>query len=170
LELRIDTPRLSLVPVTVELLRADSEREHFADRLGAEVPANWPPELLADALPGILERMEDGAGTVGWYWLLPSERGGRPTLVGHGGLGRDPAVADSVELTYSVLPQFHRRGYATEAVGAIVRWAFAHQALQAIVAHTCADHRASIRVLEKNGFCYAGEGDEPGTARFVLTR
>lgn len=168
---RITTPRLTLVHATAEIVRADvKDRPALVDLLGATVPENWPPELLADHLQQFLEQLERGEPLVPWYWLLHTDTGGLPVLIGNGGFFGHPSTHDAIEVGYSVLPQYHNCGYATEAVGAMVEWAFAHEPIRQVIAHTFPNHLASIRVLEKNRFQFAGEGNEPGTIEYVLLR
>ena len=55
----IVTARLTLIPATVALARAEiSDRGEFARLLEASVPDNWPPETAADALPLFLSWLE----------------------------------------------------------------------------------------------------------------
>jgi [ribosomal protein S5]-alanine N-acetyltransferase len=49
------------------------------------------------------------------------------------------------------------RGYATTAVNAMLRYAFAHPQVRVMQAHTLAEKNASNRVLEKVGMRFAGE-------------
>ena len=113
----IETARLTLVPATVALARAElGDRGEFARLLDAGVPDNWPPESAADALPLFLSWLEaapDRVGWFGWYALARSADVGPPVLVGGGGfLG--PPQEGIVQIGYSLLPEFQRRGYATE--------------------------------------------------------
>jgi ribosomal-protein-alanine N-acetyltransferase len=66
--------------------------------------------------------------------------------------------------------RFRRKGYATEAMGGLIDWAFSHPEVRRIRAHTYPHLAASIRVLEQNGLSHVGAGDEPGTLRFELAR
>jgi RimJ/RimL family protein N-acetyltransferase len=78
-----------------------------------------------------------------------------------------------VEIGYSMLEAHQRNGYCTEAVRALTAWAFEHEDVQTIVAHTLPGLVPSIRVLEKCGFVYAGEGEiEDGmqTVRYEFGR
>ena len=77
-----------------------------------------------------------------------------------------PDARGSVEIAYSVLSDFRNRGYATEAVARLVRWAFGHPNVNEVVAETMPYRRHSIRIMEKNGFQPAG----PGSAFNPLTR
>ena len=167
----IVTARLTLVPATVALARAElADRGEFARLLDAVVPDNWPPESAADALPLFLSWLEsapDRVGWFGWYALARIGDAGPPVLVGGGGfLG--PPQDGAVQIGYSLLPEFQRRGYATEMVNALVRWAFGQPGVDAIAAETEWANPASVRVLEKVGFTPAGCAAEPGGARFEV--
>jgi len=159
------------VPATAQIVRADlSDRPALVGLLGAVVPENWPPEILVEALPELLERLEEGWGQLGWYWLLVADTGGPPVLIGGGGFNNDPRLCEEVEIGYAVIPQYRDCGYATEAVAAMLRWAFSHGILEVVSAETLAGQAASIRVLQKTGFVLLGEGSEPGTVEYLLPR
>jgi ribosomal-protein-alanine N-acetyltransferase len=59
---------------------------------------------------------------------------------------------DSANLGYFVDRRHNGRGLATEAVAAVVGFAFGEAALHRVEAGTLLDNLASQRVLEKNGF------------------
>jgi RimJ/RimL family protein N-acetyltransferase len=54
------------------------------------------------------------------------------------------------------LPEFHGRGYGTEAQRLLVRYLFAHTQVQRIEAATDVDNIAEQRALEKIGFAREG--------------
>lgn len=56
------------------------------------------------------------------------------------------------EVGYYVDPDAQGRGYATEAVGLLVAYAFEQRRLAKLYANSLARNEASCRVLEKNGF------------------
>lgn len=169
----ITTRRLRLVPSTVELARAEmNDRDEFARQLGAHVTGNWPPESAADALPYFLELLETNptwVGWLGWYAIWKAE-GGEDTLVGCGGFFGPPDGAGEIETGYSVLPQFHRRGIATEMVGGLLGWATAHDDVRRVVARTTVDNHGSRGVLAALGFREDGPGDEPDGIRYLLEK
>lgn len=167
----IVTRRLTLVPATLALARAElHDRAAFADLLGAVVPDTWPPESTIDALPlflGWLEAAPDCVGWFGWYALLRDGSAAGPVLVGGGGfLG--PPTDGTVQLGYSVLPEFQRRGYATEIVRVLATWAFVQPGVEVIAAETEWANPASVRVLERNGFRPAGTASAADGTRFEL--
>ena len=58
----------------------------------------------------------------------------------------------SVEIGYGISKEFCGKGYATEAVNAVVDWAMEQSGIARIEAETDPDNTASQRVLEKCGF------------------
>ncbi len=68
------------------------------------------------------------------------------------------------------MEKYRNRGYATEAVARLVNWAFGHQYVTEVAAETMPYRRQSIRIMEKNGFVFAGPGSEQGVVRYVLRK
>lgn len=153
-ELVLTTPRLRLLPATPTLLQADLEGPtHLAAALAVSVPADWPPPLTGEeALQHTLRALaHEPAGSPwhSWYFSLWGEGGA--TVVGTGGF-KGPPAEGAVEVGYSVVESVQGRGLATEAVGALIAWAFTHPEVERVVAHTLPELRASRRVLVKLGF------------------
>ena len=168
----LTSPRLFLVAADVCLVRADlADPAALAARLQAVVPQNWPPELYdGPAMSWSLRQLEDPAEQ-GWsFWYLLSRDTAAHELIGVCGFKGRPDSAGSVEIGYSVLAQYRNRGFATEAVEALVAWAFSHQQVREVSAETLPHLRQSIRVMEKNGFAYVGAGSERGVIRYVVSR
>lgn len=167
------TSRMRLVPATASLVRAEIEdRAAFARLLAATIPANWPPELLTDALPWFHQQLEaDPAkrGWLCWYGLTPGESPEPDTLIASGGF-TGPPHEETVEIGYSVLPQFQGQGYATEMMRALTEWAWEQPGIERIVAEARADNTPSVRLLTRLGFKVVGVGGEAGTLRYAQDR
>lgn len=84
-----------------------------------------------------------------------------PVLFGAAGFKGAADEAGSVELGYGILPEYQRRGYATEAVLGLVAFALAPPRVRTVVGQTLPHLTPSIRVLEKAGFRYVGDGHDP---------
>jgi RimJ/RimL family protein N-acetyltransferase len=86
----------------------------------------------------------------GWVQLSVEERetGG---LVGDVGLSPADGEAGVVKLGYTMAPAFQGRGYATEAVGALIDYAFDRLGADVVRAYASAENAPSIRVAEKVG-------------------
>lgn len=169
----IQTTRLKLIPASLEHVRAEiHDRARFAELIEAEVPADWPPESAADALPLFLSWLEAAphqAGWFGWYALLAEAGNTTPTLVGGGGFLGPPSDGE-VQIGYSMLPQYQRRGIATEMVAGLVGWAFSQPSVMCIVGETEWENPPSVQVLRKIGFATVGTTNASGGMRFELRR
>lgn len=62
------------------------------------------------------------------------------------------------EVWYKIHPAFWGKGYASEAVKALIRWGFEELKLHRIEAGCATQNKASIRVLEKVGMTREGLG------------
>jgi RimJ/RimL family protein N-acetyltransferase len=162
----INTPRLHLQPTTPELLRAElAGRSEFAAAIGMDVPTSWPPEFYdEDAIRQTLAALEDNASPHPWglYYVVLRETATSPaTLVGTAGFKGPPGADGSVEIGYSIVVEHQRRGLATEAVRALVEFAFDMPAIQTVVGQTLPHLIASRGVLRKLGFAFVGGGEDP---------
>ena len=163
-----------LIPATLDLVTAEQRSPaHLAATLGADVPETWPPPLndehSSQWLLNFLTDDPDAAGWALWYFLLVGPDG-TLAAVGNGVFKGRPTPDGDVEIGYSMLAAHQRRGLATEAVTALIDWALQHDEVSRIVAHTLPELAASIRVLDKCGFRFAGNGPEEGTIRYERPR
>lgn len=168
----ISTPRLDLVPATpVSIGAALAGSAALAKSLDAVVPATWPHEYLDDAaLKYTLARLQESPASSGWWLrfvLLRTE--GRRILIGSAGY-KGPPSAGAVEVGYGIVPDHHRRGYASEAVRGLLAHAFAVPEVERVIGETYPSLIPSIGVLEKCGLRRIEGGSEPGVIRFQITR
>ena len=164
----IHTARMTLVAATLEHVEAELAGR-LGGLLGVEVPAGWPPgEYDRDAQDFFRERLrEEGPAAVGWYgWyaLLPGSEG--DALVGAGGYLGPPDAEGTVEIGYSILPEWEGRGLASELAAALADRALALPSVARVIAHTDAGNAGSRAVLERGGFRVAGDGPIPGSLRY----
>lgn len=182
----LTTARLSLVALDPTLLTAMQDGTPGPG--GFCWPAGWPDEVDRAHLTMWLERAPDLDGCDEWRPRAVVDRAG--TMVGHAGFHRPPrsideALADPtftgtteptgrgvVEIGYTTFPAERRRGYATEAVGALVDWALARHDVSAVLATAAEDNVASKTVLERvGGFRVIGTCfDDDGYCETVFRR
>lgn len=167
----IKSRRLSLVAATPELIEKDLKgRKFLSDALDVSIPGTWPPDLYGPSAKHFALTQLDDVAEHGWsFWYLishddPSE------LVGICGFKGRPDESGSVEIAYSILGNFQRKGFATEAVARLVLWAFSHHNVSEVCAETLPHLVQSIRVLQKNGFEFTGAGSETGVIRYAIKR
>ena len=174
-DIRLTTERLELIAATPEMVRAEIEdRPRFSRLLGARVPEKWPPPLNdEESMRFALRYLEAHPGAPGWmqwYFILRGDGAGGRVAIGNGGFKGNPTPDGMVEVGYSVLEEYQKVGLGTEAVQALLSWAFGHPEVTRVTAETFPDLTPSIRVLKKTGFVLIGKGSEERTIRFELPR
>ena len=169
-DLRVGT--LRMVTITPEMLRAelDNDMVRLGELLNARMTSEWPPtEWEPHVFRFILKQYEEYPETVGWHrYVVLTEALGMSrasrTLVG--AVGGFPKAYGDVEIGYSTLPQFQRRGYATACARTLVEWLLQRDGIVSVSANTFPTLPESIKVMERCGMTYVGEGEEAGTVRY----
>jgi [ribosomal protein S5]-alanine N-acetyltransferase len=83
------------------------------------------------------------------------------TVIGGIGFKGAPNEDGMVEIGYGVVPKHQGQGLATEAAKALITYAFGHERVRVVRAHTMPTPNASTRLLAKCGFTFIGEVIEP---------
>lgn len=166
----LKTQRLRLVAITPAMLKADEAADGSLSRmLGAEVTAEWPPEHWEPHVHRFIEKQYlEEPRTRGWnrYVLLPNERGATLPYTLIGAVGGFPKLEGDVEIGYSTLPSFQRKGYGTEAARALVDWLMTQKDVHSVSAQTYPRLIESMKVMERCGMTYVGPGEDEGTVRY----
>jgi len=161
----IETERLELVWLSPQLVEAILDGRH--DELGFTVPDDWPDAHDRRFLAFRLRQM--GGDTALGRWLvrgivLPETR----ELIGHVGFHGPPGInslkaPDAVEVGYTVFPEHRRKGYATEAVVALLDWARG-EGIHRFVASVGPGNEPSLAIVRRLGFVEVGRhwDDEDG--------
>ena len=95
--------------------------------------------------------------------ILPQPR---PTLIGIVAAKGPPDPEGTVEVAVGIVPSHEGRGYATEALQALLNWVCRDPRTRRIVGETHPRRVASIAVMEKCGMSFVGEGSQ-GAVRFA---
>jgi [ribosomal protein S5]-alanine N-acetyltransferase len=145
----VRTERLHLVPCTPDIVRVMMETPHeLASLFQVTIPENWPTPDLKEASSYFLSRLEEDPLAYVWLiWVILSEAD--RSVVGDIGFKGKPDAEGTVEMGYSIIPAFRRRGFAVEAARGLVRWAAGTGEVKMIVAECDSDNAGSMRVLEK---------------------
>lgn len=172
----IRTRRLLLHPLTPALIESQLSRQaNFFKRLHASPRADWPPPLYDDnALGWTLERLERGEDP-DWHIRVLTTRKpvfGLRTMLGVAGFKGPPDENGETEIGYSIVAPEQRRGYCSEAVAALLDFAFASPDVALVSAHTLSDDAlfASRKVLERAGFAGPFSTEEIGVVRYERPR
>ena len=111
----------------------------------------WDRTDLEGVLADIVEMSGRSPGEPGgWVQFTVEERGGG-RIVGDVGLSVADGEPGVVKVGYTIDPAFQVLGYATEAIRALVEYAFETLGAELVRAHASAENAPSIRVAEKVG-------------------
>jgi RimJ/RimL family protein N-acetyltransferase len=89
------------------------------------------------------------------YWAIEEKSTGKFIgEIGFADFKRDiaPSMRNVPELGFALVPEAHGKGYATEAVRAVLDWGDARLPSKRTVCLVNVDNGASLRILEKNGY------------------
>jgi [ribosomal protein S5]-alanine N-acetyltransferase len=136
-----------------------TSKDDLAALLQVSVPVGWPQFPEAFTLPADETAEVDPD---------PNEWGGcffidlqNKALIGSGGFYGQPDNAGNVEVGYEIATEYWNRGLGTQAVQKIVDYAFAHEQVRTVSAHTLGEPNASNKVLQKVGMKFVAEIDDP---------
>ncbi len=167
----IATARLVLIVMSDAALTSDEARDGcLGEVIQCAIPESWPPENWE---PHVFEWLRghfaQGPEQRAWHrYIALREDDGRLVLIGSvGAFTKEPGAAEA-EFGYSILPEYQGHGYATEAASALIQEIRRSGRVNGVIAHTFPALVASVRVMEKCGLHFDGEGDEPGTVRYRL--
>ncbi|MBA3895220.1 MAG: GNAT family N-acetyltransferase [Gemmatimonadales bacterium] len=161
----VRTPRLDLTPLSAEaidaLLTGDGARLDAITGARFRDPA--PPPYMADALPVVRDRLRAHPSEAPWWnWLIVDRESGE--AVGSVAFGGPVNSEGAVLVGYAMYAEYEGRGYATEAVRALVAWAFGQPGVREVRALAPVWNTPALRVAENVGMrpVAADEDDDVG--------
>lgn len=149
----IETERLQLLPLTARQLNLWL---YDLRALEAELEVSYEAEpldgIFRDIVAGQYEKTaaDEAHGVYHTFWFL-IRRADR-VIVGSADFKDVPDETGAVEIGYGLGKAHEHKGYMTEAVRAMCRWALDQEEVLSVVAETEADGLASQRILRRCGF------------------
>ncbi len=135
----INTNRLKLVASTPEFVSSITPKDYE----------------IRDHVKGHIAELQNDSSQLGWgVWFVVEKE--TNVIVGDIGFKGKPASDHTVEIGYGILPAAQNKGYATEGVEALIKWAFHSDKVKKIIAECSQDNPPSIKVLEKLGLRQIG--------------
>ena len=153
------TPRLELVPMSLELVEAvkKGDRARAEAAAGAPLPPAWPNASLVErAFYSSIEAIRADPERRLWGDRLCLARDGSRRVLGSVVFHGRPDDDGIAEIGYGIEEGSQGSGLATEATQACVAWAFEHDFVQAVRAMTFSWHGPSLRVMAKLGMVQVG--------------
>lgn len=147
----IETKRLKLLACPLELaaLIAGGGKGIYK-KYGLQKAPNWPLNDTTEILPEYVVSLQSDPALLGWgIWLVILKESS--VIIGDIGFLSKPDSKGRTELGYSIAPTYRNKGYATEAAGSLLAWAFLKDDVKKVKARCKPDNAASIKVLERVG-------------------
>lgn len=157
----IETKRLILRPLTYEqLLKYSNLDGSLEEELNLEKsPRSISPELREALDYGIIQNVADETQnylfSTLWTIILKASN----QMVGDVCFKGEPNIDGEIEISYGTHFEFRRKGYMTEAVGEMLKWAKKQPDVRKLLANTEKSNLSSQRVLRNNGFLQIVEAD-----------
>lgn len=150
----VETEHFYIVPLTQRQLKKYSRMDFSLEEdLGVKpIPRTIPP-ALKEALEVMLLPTIDGLFRIPVFftlWTIIHKK--ENVIVGDLCFKGEPNEAGEVEVGYGTYDAFQNRGYMTEALRGMIRWAFDQPGVTWILAETEKDNLASQRTLQKLDF------------------
>ncbi|MEG0296235.1 MAG: GNAT family N-acetyltransferase [Clostridium sp.] len=146
--MRIETERLFMIPISYEFVCDKiSGKETELERNGIRFNNNyWQESELAEILP-IFKGQLKGKNIDGFSpWLIVLKGDNR--VIGNCGCHGEPDDNNEVEIGYEIDADCRKRGYAKEAVKALVDWLIRDKQVSNVSAECGIDNIASIKLLK----------------------
>jgi RimJ/RimL family protein N-acetyltransferase len=172
----IHAARLDLVLLSPEMMRSLLTADWAAVEgpLGARVPEDWRTaewRWLRDRS----SQAEADPAVIPWFPRALLLRKGverpEPIVVGHAGFHGPPDEGGRVEMGYTVIAEHRRRGFAEEAVRALMGWAASERGVTRFRASVGPWNAPSLNLVRKLGFVRVGvQWDEEDGEELVFHR
>jgi aminoglycoside 6'-N-acetyltransferase len=152
---RVDT---DFRPIQTERLRLRRSTPEDADTISAyrsdpdvNRQQGWDRTDPAGVLADIVEMSGRSPGEPGGWVQFTVEKRETGRIVGDVGFAVADGEPNVIKVGYTISPGFQGHGYATEAIRALVDYAFGTLGAEIVRAHASAENVPSIRVAEKVG-------------------
>jgi len=148
----VRTERLELRPLGREAIEALLAGDGaLAERYtGARFREPAPPPYMAESFPVVRDRLRAHPEEAPWWnWLIVAR--GSEEAVGSVAFGGPVSTDGAVLVGYAIYTAYEGRGYATEAVRALVAWAFGQDGVREVRALAPVWNTPALRVAENVG-------------------
>jgi [ribosomal protein S5]-alanine N-acetyltransferase len=155
----IETERLIIKPLTYNQLlkyvmaNNSLETELNLDKTSRTISVELKEALEQTILPNVADNKKNYLYSTLWTIISKVDN----KMVGDICIVGEPNAKGEIEIGYGTYDEFQRKGFMTEAVSGIIKWAKNEPQVTSILASTEKTNIASSTVLEKNQFKKVGE-------------
>jgi RimJ/RimL family protein N-acetyltransferase len=157
----IETEHLILRPLTYEqLVKYSNLNYSLEEELNLEKsPRSITPELREaldyGIIPNVADEQKNYLFSTLWTVILKENN----KMIGDLCFKGEPNIDGEIEISYGTHFEFRRKGYMTEAVGEMLKWAKKQSNVMKVLAYSEKNNVSSQRVLRNNGFSQISEAN-----------
>ena len=155
----IETDRLILKPLTYEQLikyiKCDNslETELKLNKSSRTISDELKDAFEQTILPNVADKSKNYLYSTLWTAISKAEN----EMVGDLCIIGEPNEDGEIEIGYGTYDEFRNKGFMTEIVQGIIKWAKTQPKVKSVIASTDKTNTASFKVLKKNRFVKIGE-------------
>ncbi len=152
--MKLNTQRLILIPLNEQQLlkyvlnNGDLERELNVGIYQRTVTTRVEDAIKSKILPAVTDVSKNELYYT--FWTIINKQLNR--MVADVCFKGEPNEKGEIEIGYGTYLDFRNKGYMTEAVHEIIKWALQQHGVETVLAQTDPSNSASHKVLEKNNF------------------
>ncbi len=157
----LQTERLRLIPLNSENLKLYLEDpKKLEKKLGLKITNVALEGHIKEAVKEMFESVIKDEENYLWYtnWQIVLKKENR--IIGGFCFKDYPNENGEVEIGYGIQPAYQGKGYMTEALREMVKWAFKQPRILAVIAETDKANIPSHKVLEKVGMVKCRETEQ----------
>ncbi len=149
---KLTTERLTLIPFTMQICKNLLNNDYSDIALmGLKKGISWPDEEVLETLPKIinnLSKVETPSGFESWMIIKKTTS----EIIGDAGFKGFNFENDTIDIGYGIIEEERRKGYAEEAVRALINWSMTNGMVKEITATCHLENINSINLLKKSSF------------------
>jgi len=156
----IESDRLLLVPLKAdEMKRAITNKIQLAEELGFQLFSEEPDDKMKKIYSIKIEKMEQDPENYAFYTFWQMVLKEEKLIIGEIGFKGIEGEEGKLEVGFGTEERFRNKGYMTEALTELVKWAFSQKKvkIKRITASTLQDNIPSQKVLKKSGLILSHE-------------
>ncbi|MFC4213143.1 GNAT family N-acetyltransferase [Pedobacter lithocola] len=166
----LETDRLILQPLNHnQLLKYIKNDNSLEEELNLKpsnkvISSSLKEALSQTILPNVIDENKNYLFNTLWTLISKADN----IMIGDFCFVGEPDANGELEIGYGTYEEFRGKGYMTEAVARMIKWAKEQPAVNTISASTEVDNVASYSILEKNSFVKVAEGEGMFTWKLQL--
>jgi [ribosomal protein S5]-alanine N-acetyltransferase len=149
---KLITERLILIPYTISICENILNNDFSdLDKLDLIKGESWPDADVLEYLPRVIKNLQKVSAPTGYEsWMIIKRA--TSEVIGDLGFKGYNEAENNIDLGYGIIVVERGKGYASEAVTEIIKWAFRNKLLKEITANCLTENLNSMNLLLKFNF------------------